>query len=89
MGASLSPMSHVPCPISHVRFGPLLARFASMSSFSTYVIGFVILIVGLAIAAYLLNVPPLWIAVGVIVALGIGVVTATSRTKMKDPPGTG
>ena len=60
-----------------------------MSSFSTYVIGFVILIVGLAIAAFLLNVPPLWIAVGVIVALGIGVVTATSRTKMKDPPGTG
>jgi uncharacterized membrane protein YiaA len=60
-----------------------------MSSFSTYVIGFVILIVGLAIAAFLLDVPPLWIAVGVIVALGIGVVTATSKTKMKDPPGTG
>ena len=59
-----------------------------MSSFATYVIGFVILIVGLAIAAFLLDVPPLWIAVGVIVALGIGVVTATSKTKMKDPPGT-
>ena len=59
-----------------------------MSSFATYVIGFVILIVGLAIAAFLLDVPPTWIAVGVIVALGIGVVTATSRTKMKDPPGT-
>jgi len=59
-----------------------------MSSFATYVIGFVILIVGLAIAAFLLDVPPLWISVGVIVALGIGVVTATSKTKMKDPPGT-
>lgn len=59
-----------------------------MSSFSTYVIGFVILILGLAIAAFLLDVPPLWIAVGVIVALGIGVVAATSKTKMKDPPGT-
>ena len=59
-----------------------------MSSFATYVIGFVILIVGLAIGAFLLDVPPTWIAVGVIVALGIGVVTATSRTKMKDPPGT-
>jgi uncharacterized membrane protein YiaA len=61
---------------------------ALMSSFATYVIGFVILIVGLAIGAFLLDVPPTWIAVGVIVALGIGVVTATSRTKMKDPPGT-
>lgn len=59
-----------------------------MSSFATYVVGFVIIIVGLAVAAYLVNVPTLWIAVGVIVALGIGIVTATSRTKMKDPPGT-
>lgn len=59
-----------------------------MSSFTTYVIGFVILIFGLAIGAYLLNVPTTWIGVGVIVALGIGVVTATGRTKMKDPPGT-
>jgi len=59
-----------------------------MSSFATYVLGFVILVLGLAMAAYLLDVPGRWIAVGVIVALGIGVVTATARTKMKDPPGT-
>ena len=59
-----------------------------MSSFATYVIGFVIIIVGLAVAAHLVDVPTVWIAVGVIVALGIGLVTATSRTKMKDPPGT-
>ena len=39
-----------------------------MSSFSTYLIGFIILIVGLAIAAYLLNVPSMWIAVGVVPA---------------------
>jgi len=58
-----------------------------MSSFATYVIGFVILVVGLAMAAYLLDVPGIWIAVGVVVALGIGVITTTSRTKMKDPPG--
>ena len=57
-----------------------------MSSFSTYLIGFIILIVGLAIAAYLLNIPSMWIAVGVIVLIGIGVLSATSRTKMKDPP---
>ncbi len=57
-----------------------------MSSFSTYLVGFIIVIVGVAIAAFLLNVPPLWIAVGVIVMIGIGILTATSRTKMKDPP---
>jgi positive regulator of sigma E activity len=58
-----------------------------MSSFSTYLLGFIILIVGLAIAASLLNVPTTWIIVGVVVLLGIGVLMATSRTKPRDPPG--
>ncbi|MEO6526996.1 MAG: hypothetical protein ABIP93_10255 [Gemmatimonadaceae bacterium] len=57
-----------------------------MSSFGTYLIGFVILILGLGIAAYLLNVPTMWILVGVIVMIGIGVLMATTRGKMKDPP---
>jgi uncharacterized membrane protein YiaA len=57
-----------------------------MSSFSTYIIGFVVLIIGLGLAAYLLNVPTMWIAVGVIVLIGIGVLMATTRTKPRDPP---
>ncbi len=57
-----------------------------MSAFGTYLIGFIVLIVGLGIAAFLLNVPTMWIAVGVIVLVGIGILMATSRTKMKDPP---
>ena len=44
-----------------------------MSSFGTYLVGFLILIVGLGLAAYLLNVPTMWIAVGVIILIGIGV----------------
>jgi uncharacterized membrane protein YiaA len=59
-----------------------------MSAFGTFLIGFVVLIVGLAIAAYLLNVPTMWIGVGVIVLVGIGILSATNRTKMKDPPST-
>jgi len=57
-----------------------------MSSFGTYLLGFLILIVGLGIAAYLLNVPPMWIIVGAIILVGIGVLMATTRGKMKDPP---
>ena len=57
-----------------------------MSSFSTFIVGFIILIVGLALAAWLLNVPRMWIAVGVIVLIGIGVLMATTRTKPRDPP---
>jgi hypothetical protein len=60
-----------------------------MSAFATYIVGFVILILGLALAAYLLNVPGLWILAGVIVLIGAGVVLATSRTKPKDPPARG
>ena len=59
-----------------------------MSSFSTYLIGFVVLIIGLAVAAFLLGVPQMWIGVGVIVLIGIGILTGTSRTKTKDPPST-
>jgi heme A synthase len=58
----------------------------AMSSFATYLIGFLVLIVGLGIAAYLLNVPPMWILVGAIVLVGIGILMATSRTKPRDPP---
>lgn len=57
-----------------------------MSSFGTFLIGFVIVIVGLAVAAFLLNVPPVWIIVGVVVMLGVGILMATTRTKPRDPP---
>lgn len=57
-----------------------------MSSFGTYLIGFIVLIVGLGIAAYLLNVPTMWILVGAIIMIGLGILMATTRGKMKDPP---
>ena len=56
-----------------------------MSSFSTYLIGYIVLIIGLTIAAYLLGAPPIWIVVGAIVLIGLGIVMATTRTKPKDP----
>jgi hypothetical protein len=57
-----------------------------MSSFATYLVGFILIIAGLAFGAYLLNVPATWIVVGVIVLLGIGILSATSRTRPRDPP---
>lgn len=56
-----------------------------MSSFQTYLLGYIILIIGLAIGAYLLGAPTIWIAVGVIVLIGIGIIAATGRTKPRDP----
>lgn len=57
-----------------------------MSSFSTYLIGFIVLIIGLAIAAIMLGVPQVWVVVGAIILIGIGILMATTRTKPKDPP---
>ena len=59
-----------------------------MSSFSTYLIGFIVLIIGLAIGAILLGVSQTWVIVGAIILIGIAIVTATTRTKIKDPPTT-
>jgi hypothetical protein len=57
-----------------------------MSSFGIYLIGFVIMIAGLAFAASMLGVPTLWIAIGVTVLVGLGSLTGVSRTKRPDPP---
>jgi hypothetical protein len=59
-----------------------------MSSFGIYLIGFIILIIGLAVAASLLGVSSTWIMVGVIVLIGLGILTGVSRTKRPDPPAT-
>jgi hypothetical protein len=52
-----------------------------------YLFGFIILIIGLALAAYLVGVPSVWIAVGIVVLVGIGILSGVSRTRRPDPPG--
>lgn len=54
-------------------------------SFGLYIVGFIILIIGLAIGAYLLHVPADWIGVGVIVLIGIGILTGVTSTRRPDP----
>ena len=57
-----------------------------MSSFSTYLIGYIIFVIGLGLAAFYLNAPPLWIGIGVVILLGIGFMMATKNEKPRDPP---
>ena len=57
-----------------------------MSSFAIYSVGASILIGGLAYGAVLAGVPMQWVGVGAIVLIGIGIVSAVSKTRMKDPP---
>ncbi len=57
-----------------------------MSAFMLYVGGFIILLGGLAYGAFLLHVPHTWIGVGALILIGIGVMSAVSHTKRRDPP---
>lgn len=55
-------------------------------SFAIYIVGYVILITGLALAANMLNVPPQWIGIGALCLVGIAVVHGVTVTRQKDPP---
>ena len=54
-------------------------------SFVLYLIGYAILIAGLAMGANLMHVPPRWIGVGVVVMIGLGVLSAVATTRQRDP----
>jgi len=54
-------------------------------SFALYLVGFLVLIAGLAYGANLLHVAPRWIVVGAIVLAGLGIVTGVARTRQRDP----
>ena len=54
-------------------------------SFALYIVGYVILIAGLALGAYYMHIPPHWVAVGVLVLVGIGVASGVAKTRQKDP----
>ena len=55
-------------------------------SFVLYLAGVVLLACGLAYGAHLAGLGPQWIGAGVVVVLGLGIITAVSRTRSKDPP---
>jgi hypothetical protein len=54
-------------------------------SFGLYLIGFVVVIAGMAWGAARMGVNAVWIAIGAIVLLGLGIVSGVARTRQKDP----
>jgi uncharacterized membrane protein YiaA len=55
-------------------------------SFGIFLVGYIILTIGLAIGAHLLHVPQKWIGVGVLCLIGIAIIHGVTATRHKDPP---
>jgi len=53
-------------------------------SFGIYLIGYIILIVGLARGAHMMHMPPRWIGVGVVIMIGLGVISGVTATRNRD-----
>jgi hypothetical protein len=54
-------------------------------SFGIYLVGFIVMIIGLAVGAHLLHVPAQWIGVGVLVLVGLGILRGVTMTRQRDP----
>jgi hypothetical protein len=55
-----------------------------MSNLVIYLIGAAFVAGGLAWAASELGAPPIWIIIGVIVIIGLGIMAAVSKTRQKE-----
>lgn len=53
-------------------------------SFGLYLVGYLILIIGLGYGAHLMHVPSQWIVVGVVVLVGLGILTGVKNTRTRD-----
>ncbi len=56
-----------------------------MTSSQTYLLGFIILIIGLAAGAYIVSVPPVWIAIGVVILIGLAIMAAANHSGTGEP----
>ena len=54
-------------------------------SFAIYLIGYAVFVIGLAVGAHLMHMPPRWIGVGVLVLVGIGILHGVTATRQRDP----
>ena len=54
-------------------------------SFALYLIGFVVVIGGVAWALITAGVPSLYVVIASVILLGLGILTGVTRTRAKDP----
>ncbi len=52
-----------------------------MNWFNLALLGWIIVIVAVAIAAYMFHAPPVWIAIGALLLLGVGIIASVGKSK--------
>jgi hypothetical protein len=57
-----------------------------MSAIAIYLLGWTIIVVGLAVGAYLLNVPALWAGIAAAVLIGLAALAVAWRARPPEPP---
>jgi hypothetical protein len=55
-------------------------------SFGLYFLGFILVIAGVAWALVTAGVPMLYVTIACVILLGLGIMSAVTRTKPRDPP---
>ncbi len=55
-----------------------------MSSLSLYLLGYLVLVVGVAMRLHLAGVPDAWVAVAGVVLIGGGIITGVTRMRGRD-----
>ncbi|MBW8888040.1 MAG: hypothetical protein JF616_09825 [Fibrobacteres bacterium] len=55
-----------------------------MSTFGLYMLGFVMIIGGLAYGALRLGAPQVWVIIGAVILLGLGIASGASQTRRRD-----
>ncbi len=73
-----------PVPVS-ITAGLYSVQKEFSMSFLIYLVGFAILIGGVAWALITAGVPDLYVVIASVILLGIGILTGVSRTRAKDP----
>jgi len=57
-----------------------------MSNLTLYLIGVVVVIAGLVLGGVKLGIAPVWLAIGALILLGAGMVTAVTRARTRERP---
>ena len=58
-----------------------------MNTSFVYFFGFLLVVAGLAYGATMLGVPPIWVGVGAVVLVGLGIMSTVTSTKTREPAG--